>query len=191
MGAEERETTADAAADTKAFDGSSDDNSAPDEPARASHPDRTGLLIGAALLAVCTGLVLYGVLDSEDKPARPSAPTAAVTYEVTGDGTADIAYQGSSGAGTATVDHAVTLPWKKTVHVPLGRPPLVSITLGEKGGQASCSLAVRGNHVQTASAYGRFGRATCQAELPSATPAQSESEAESGSGSGSGSESAG
>ncbi|KUN85881.1 hypothetical protein AQJ66_13105 [Streptomyces bungoensis] len=54
--------------------------------------------------------------------------------------------------------------------MPLGRPPLVSITLGEKGGRVSCSLAVRGRHVQTASAYGKFGRATCQAELPSPTP---------------------
>lgn len=94
-------------------------------------------------------------------------PTAAVTYEVTGEGTADIAYQGRSEAGSATVDRAVPLPWKKTVRVPLGRPPLVSITLGEKGGRASCSLAVRGKHVQTASAYGRFGRATCQSELAS------------------------
>ncbi|MGW0993400.1 hypothetical protein ACWD5V_08840 [Streptomyces sp. NPDC002523] len=167
MGDEEREIGAEAA-DVEESGG----NSGAGGRSRALRPDRTGLLIGAALLAACGGLVLYGVLDTADKPGKPPVSTAAVTYEVTGEGTADIAYQARSADGTAAVDRAVTLPWKKTVHVPLGKPPLVSITLGEKGGQASCSLAVRGKHVQTASAYGKFGRATCQAELASATPQQ-------------------
>ncbi|MFJ3339231.1 hypothetical protein [Streptomyces sp. NPDC086766] len=168
MGTEERETMAD--------DAGTEDTGGKSGPRALSRirPDRTGLLIGAALLAACGGLVLYGMLDTTDKPEKPPVPTAAVTYQVTGEGTADIAYQGRSEAGTATVDRAVTLPWKKTVHVPLGKSPLVSITLGGKGGQASCSLAVRGRHVQTASAYGRFGRATCQSELASATPEQPE-----------------
>ncbi|MFE1879788.1 hypothetical protein [Streptomyces diastatochromogenes] len=165
MGAEEREMAVDTAET-----GETGENSGPGDTARATRPDRTGVLIAGALLAVCGGLVLYGVLDTADEPGKPPVPTAAVTYEVTGKGTADIAYQGRSEGGTATVDRAVALPWKKTVQVPLGRPPLVSITLGEKGGQASCSLAVRGEHVQTASAYGRFGRATCQAELASPKP---------------------
>lgn len=135
------------------------------------------MTVAGILIAACGGLVLYGVLDTQDKPARPRVPTAAVTYEVTGDGTADIAYQGRSEAGSATVDRAVALPWKKTVEVPLGRSPLVSITLGEKGGRASCSLAVRGKHVQTSSAYGKFGRATCQAELASPKPRQAAADA--------------
>ncbi|MEV6288966.1 hypothetical protein AB0M41_00735 [Streptomyces sp. NPDC051896] len=138
----------------------------------ASARDWRSLTVAAVLVAACGGLVLYGVLDTGDKPGEPRVPAAAVTYEVTGEGTADIAYQGRSEAGNATVDKAVALPWRKTVRVPLGRPPLVSITLGEQGGHASCSLAVRGRHVQTASAFGKFGRATCQAELPSATPRQ-------------------
>ncbi|MET8563494.1 hypothetical protein ABZV75_23960 [Streptomyces flaveolus] len=169
MGDEEREVSADAAES-----GQVAGDSGLADAARAHRVERTGLLIGAALLAACGGLVLYGVLDTTDKPGKPTVPTATVTYEVTGDGTADIAYQGRSEIGTATVDHAVALPWKKTVRVPLGRPPLVSITLGEKGGRASCSLAVRGKHVQTASAYGKFGRATCQSELASATPKRTE-----------------
>jgi hypothetical protein len=168
MGTEQRENP-----DSSAETGDSGRDSGIDVPARALRPDRTGLVIGAALLAACGGLVLYGVLGTGGgQPAKHTVPTAAVTYEVTGEGTADIAYQGHSEAGTAIVDHAVALPWKKTVQVPLGRPPLVAITLGEKGGEASCSLTVRGKHVQTASAYGRFGRATCQAELASVTSEQ-------------------
>jgi hypothetical protein len=171
MSDEEREIAAEAAESEAPESRENGGNSGADASSRSLRPDRTGLLIGGALLAACGGLVLYGVLDTGDKPAAEHrVPTAAVTYEVTGKGTADIAYQGRSEAGTAVVARAVTLPWKKTIQVPLGKPPLVSITLGEKGGQASCSLAVRGEHVQTASAYGRFGRATCQAELPSATP---------------------
>jgi len=128
--------------------------------------DRRALAVAGVLLAACAGLVLYGVLDTEGSgPAGSRTATAAVTYEVTGEGTADISYQAGSEAGTATVARAVDLPWRKTVEVPLGRPPVVAITLGEKGGRASCSLAVRGEHVQTASAYGKFGRATCQGQL--------------------------
>ncbi|MDQ0992645.1 hypothetical protein [Streptomyces sp. V3I7] len=175
MGDEERGVRPDAGAGDEPGAVSAPDRTAtPDETTRSPRPDRTGLFIAGAVLTACAGLVLYGVLDTADKPGKPPVPTAAVTYEVSGEGTADIAYQGRNEAGSAAVDRAVALPWKKTVRVPLGRPPLVSITLGEKGGQASCSLAVRGKHVQTASAFGKFGRATCQAELPSATPKQTE-----------------
>jgi hypothetical protein len=130
------------------------------EPGAA--PDRRALGIAAAVVAACGGLVLYGVLHTQDKPAGPPAPTAAVTYEVTGEGRADISYE--SGGKRASVARSAQLPWKKTVRVPLGHAPLVAITLGEKGGRAGCSLAVEGRHVQAASAYGRFGRATCQGE---------------------------
>jgi hypothetical protein len=58
------------------------------------------------------------------------------------------------------------LPWRQTVDVPLGKDPIVSIVLGEKGGQARCALAIRGQHVQSATASGRFGRATCTGTLP-------------------------
>ncbi|GAA3481306.1 hypothetical protein [Streptomyces yanii] len=126
--------------------------------------DRRGLVACAALVAACAGLVLYGVLDTEEKPER-HVPTASVTYEVDGEGTADLTYQARSDSGTAVEVNKVDLPWKKTVQVPLGKPPLVTITLDEKGGRASCRLAIRGKHVQTATAFGKFGRATCQGEL--------------------------
>ncbi|WP_229923844.1 hypothetical protein [Streptomyces capillispiralis] len=39
----------------------------------------------------------------------------------------------------------------------------MAVLLGEEGGQAACTLAVRGRHVQRATALGEFGRATCAA----------------------------
>lgn len=47
------------------------------------------------------------------------------------------------------------------MQVPLGKSPTVNITLDKQGGQASCALAIRGKHVQRATAIGKFGRATC------------------------------
>ncbi|WP_171118783.1 hypothetical protein [Streptomyces sp. Z423-1] len=89
-----------------------------------------------------------------------------MTYEVTGEGTADITYQARSASGEAVVVKAAALPWRKTVDVPLGKEPTVSIVLGEKGGQARCALTIRGRHVQSATATGTFGRATCAGSLP-------------------------
>ncbi|MET9971181.1 hypothetical protein ABZZ80_36110 [Streptomyces sp. NPDC006356] len=130
--------------------------------------DRAGLLAVSVALAACGGLVLYGVLEpgeGEEKPANRT-PTAAVTYEVTGEGTAELTYQARSSSGEAEVVEAATLPWRKTVDVPLGKEPTISIILGEKGGQARCVLAIRGEHVQSATATGAFGRATCAGSLP-------------------------
>lgn len=127
--------------------------------------------MAGAALAACGGLFVYSVLDTrdaDDAPERrvPARPPAAVTYEVTGQGTADITYQARSETGQAVVVKAATLPWRKTVHVPLGKDPIVSIVLGEKGGQARCALAIRAKHVQSATAAGVFGRATCTGALP-------------------------
>jgi hypothetical protein len=135
---------------------------------RFGRPDRAGLITAAVVLAACGGLVLYGVLSpGGEEEAKREVPTASVTYEVTGTGTADITYQARSESGEATVVKAATLPWRRTVPVPLGRTPVVSIVLGEKGGQARCAVAVRGRHLQSATASGGFGRATCTGSLPS------------------------
>ncbi|NBM16209.1 hypothetical protein GUY61_11270 [Streptomyces sp. GC420] len=108
--------------------------------------------------------------DEEAAAPKPKAvPSAEVTYEVTGTGTVDISYRaiGASGsADRAATASAVRLPWKKTVEVPLGEEPVISITLGERGGEARCALAIRGAHVRSATAVGDFGRATCSGTLP-------------------------
>ncbi|MGP3631778.1 MmpS family transport accessory protein [Streptomyces sp. 24-1644] len=128
--------------------------------------DRRGIAVASALLLVCGVFVAYGVLDSKDAPApQQAAPVAGVTYEVLGEGTADISYRGPGGDKATVVTNA-RLPWKKTVSVPLGASSIVNVTLGEKGGTASCTLAVRGRHVQRATATGAFGRTTCSSELP-------------------------
>ncbi|WP_247196021.1 hypothetical protein [Streptomyces sp. GESEQ-35] len=142
-------------------------------PSLFQRADRSGLIVAGAVLAACTGLVMYGVVDtgnSGDNSPEHRTPTAAVTYEVTGQGAADITYQARDEAGKATVVKAATLPWRRTVDVPLGQDPIVSIVLTANGGQARCTLAIHGRHVQSATATGTFGRATCTGDL-STTPA--------------------
>ncbi|MEU9009972.1 hypothetical protein AB0D12_09320 [Streptomyces sp. NPDC048479] len=136
------------------------------ETADKARPDRRGLVIAAVVLLACGGLVGYGFLNTPEKPKARAVPTAEVTYEVTGSGTAELSYLARSESGEATVEKGVTLPWKKTVQVPLGKAPTIALALDGKGGQASCTLAIRGKHVQRATASGNFGRATCTGELP-------------------------
>ncbi|MFJ7159463.1 hypothetical protein ACIQUQ_31560 [Streptomyces sp. NPDC101118] len=132
--------------------------------------DRRVVAVALAVLLACLAFITYGVLSGPDLPARAARPTAEVTYEVGGGGAAEVAYLGRDGAGRATVER-VRLPWRTTVRVPLGQDPVVSVTLDGQGGQASCSLAIRGRHVQRATASGAYGRATCTGSLPAADPA--------------------
>ncbi|MFF8377339.1 MmpS family transport accessory protein [Streptomyces sp. NPDC015661] len=129
-------------------------------------PGRRGWLIAGAALLACLGLAGYGLLDTDEQPKAHAEPTAEVTYEVTGTGTAEISYLARNEAGTATVEKGVELPWTKSVQMPLdGKAPTVSIILDDKGGQASCTLAIRNKHVQRATAMGAFGRATCTGQV--------------------------
>ncbi|MEU3749995.1 MULTISPECIES: MmpS family transport accessory protein [Streptomyces] len=144
---------------------------------RIDRSDRGGVAVAAVLLLVCGAFVLYGFLntETEDEAAGKQAatPTAEatydVTYEVLGEGAADVSYRGAAG-DEAHVVTRVGLPWRKTVSVPLGASPIVNVTLGEKGGTASCTLAVRGKHVQRATATGAFGRTTCGGDVVRAGP---------------------
>ncbi|CAM5577916.1 MmpS family transport accessory protein [Streptomyces narbonensis] len=133
-------------------------------------PRRRGLLIAAVVLLACSGLVGYGTLDTDEPPKPRAVPTAEVTYEVTGTGTAKISYLARSEDGTATVEKAVTLPWKKSVRAPLGKTPTVAVVLDGKGGRATCTLAIHGKHVQRATAMGEYGRTTCTGALPPGDP---------------------
>ncbi|MGW0886122.1 hypothetical protein [Streptomyces sp. NPDC002671] len=137
--------------------------------ASTRRPGRAALYVAGAALTACAALILYGVLGTDGgdgKPKQHHVPTAAVTYEVTGTGTADLTYQAYSETGKATVAQGAHLPWHKTVDVPLGQDPTISIVLGEHGGTARCTLAIRGQHIQSATATGTFGRATCSSTLP-------------------------
>ncbi|MFD3516657.1 hypothetical protein [Streptomyces sp. NPDC058657] len=134
-------------------------------PARSS---RRRNIRGLATLLLLTAAAGYGVyaLTGTDTPAKPPVPTAAVTYSITGTGTADLTYLATSEEGTATTEKAVPLPWKKTVQVPLGKPPVIKVQLPQQGGTATCALAIRDQHMQRATAAGAYGRATCTAALP-------------------------
>ncbi|MFI0977154.1 hypothetical protein ACH4SP_09010 [Streptomyces sp. NPDC021093] len=158
---------------TTATESPSSDSPTPDSPASdavgeasSAEPRPRLLAVGAALLlAAAAGYGIYA-LTGPSAPTKPPVPTAAVTYEITGTGTADITYLATSEQGTATTEKAATLPWKKTVQVPLGKSPVVKVQLPQQGGTATCALAIRDQHQQRATASGAYGRTTCTAPLP-------------------------
>ncbi|MFE0422839.1 hypothetical protein [Streptomyces sp. NPDC058953] len=126
-----------------------------------------GAGVSALVCAVAAGV--YGVVGApgskgsgDDPPAR-AVPTAEVKYEVTGEGTAEITFRPAGGTG-ATVVRDAALPWRKSIRLPVGTAPTVAVVLGDRGGSAACTVAVRGEHVQRALATGRYGRATCGGE---------------------------
>ncbi|ALO06653.1 hypothetical protein AQF52_1057 [Streptomyces venezuelae] len=135
---------------------------------------RRGITVAASVLLVgfigsgCSGFPE----DGEQESPRRSAPTAAVVYEVSGEGTVEISYLDRDEKDGATVEKNVALPWKKSVRVPLGSRPSVNIVLDDEGGQARCSLAVGGRHAQSSTASGPYGRATCSSTLPQGVSGQ-------------------
>ncbi|WP_202457283.1 MULTISPECIES: hypothetical protein [unclassified Streptomyces] len=139
----------------------------PDDPTVVGEiSNRRVLAVGGVLFGICAGFVVYGFVGG-DEPGRRPAPTASVTYRVTGTdtGAADVSYVAEDAAGSGG-EARVELPWQKTVRVPLGKDPAVRIRLGKQGGEVSCALSVGGEHRQRATASGAYGRATCSAELP-------------------------
>ncbi|MEU8887835.1 hypothetical protein [Streptomyces sp. NPDC048442] len=140
-------------------------DSGPTDGASARRRPRLLAAGAALLLAVAAAYGVYALTNTET-PAKPPVPTAAVTYEITGTGTADITYLATSEQGTATHEKAATLPWKKTVQVPLGKSPVIKVQLPQQGGTATCALAIRDQHQQRATASGPYGRTTCTAPLP-------------------------
>ncbi|MEU0991664.1 hypothetical protein [Streptomyces sp. NPDC005953] len=134
----------------------------------SASPRRVWAAIGALGLA-CAGIAGYAVHDSSGgnnsgkQPSSRAVAAAEVTYEVTGEGTAEITYRPAGGTGAVVVREAA-LPWKKSIRLPVGKSPTVAVVLGEHGGRAACTVSVRGKHVQQATATGRYGRATCGGE---------------------------
>lgn len=150
-----------------------------DGPARRTVRDRlTGVwrdhrprvLAGAVgLVAAAVAGTVLTIAYTGETPAPPPY-TVAVTYEVTGKGTATIVYNNGDPDDPGRRKQAVDLPWSKKVRVdPHSGIARVSIILGEDGGRAACSLAIRGEHRQTSSAFGSYGRATCSAKVPPKT----------------------
>lgn len=144
----------------------------PDEHRPVGSGTRRRALIGAALaLLLAVGGVTYGVLATRDEPRPEPGPSAAVTYEVSGSGTVRIEFVARGETARSLTVSGSELPWRKDVEVALGTEPTVRIVLDGKGGEAGCTVAVRGEHVQRSTAAGPYGRATCSAPLPAARDA--------------------
>ena len=93
----------------------------PPPPAPTAPPERRGLPKGLKLLFVLLAvfLLLTGVIAYANRwfiSYLTSTTPHAITYQVTGSGTAQVAYQGPDGRTTDTV----SLPWEVTVTMPDG-----------------------------------------------------------------------
>jgi len=128
---------------------------------------RRTLTAALTATALATAALLGYTLtrDDDTPPEQRPVPTAPVTYTVEGQGTAQITYAAQNTGPGITVQTA-TLPWRKSVRVPLGQTPTISFVLPGNGGQATCTLAIRGNLAQRSTATGPHGRATCSADIP-------------------------
>lgn len=131
------------------------------------HRDRRKLLAGVGVLAAAAVGAALVLAARPGGTSGPEPETVAVTYKVTGEGTASLTYNAGTAGEPAEQQQSVELPWSKKLEVdPESGPARVSIVLGKDGGRAQCRLAVRGEHRQRATAFGEFGRATCSAEVP-------------------------
>ncbi|MGQ4718582.1 MmpS family transport accessory protein [Streptomyces anulatus] len=150
--------TADAARETE---------SAEPRSASSDTDSRTLIAVAVALL-LAAGAITYGVFASRGEPQPKPVPTAAVSYEVSGSSTVKIDFIALGKQAKSLTLSGSDLPWRKNVKVALGTEPTVRIVLDGKGGDAGCTVAVRGKHVQRSTATGPYGRATCSAPLPDA-----------------------
>lgn len=158
---------------TETPEGSDAPSASGSAPSNAWTRRRKRILAGLAGLvaAAVAGTVLALVLP-EEKP-KPAPYTVAVTYEVTGEGKATIAYNTGKADAAGGREQLVELPWTKKLRVnPKSGLAQVSIILDEDGGEAQCAVSVRGQHRQRATAVGNFGRATCSAKVSKKGTAQ-------------------
>src|SRR5437016_6229618 len=108
-----------------------------------------------ALAGVTVILFLAGCSPSPNH--TDNVAKQGITFAVDGQGTADITW---SGTPEGTASHA-TLPWHNTVQEPNGAHPVsMTVVLGQRGGQATCSITIDGHRVSSSLAQGAFGRAT-------------------------------
>ncbi|MFJ2743196.1 hypothetical protein ACIO3O_26440 [Streptomyces sp. NPDC087440] len=118
------------------------------------------LVLAILLFGGCAAIVavIGKAVDDEDKRV------AKVAYEVTGDAKdVTITYSTfSNGATSANTVNKAPLPWKKEVDVKgLVKGGALTVTTGESGGTATCSVTVDGGKPRTATATGPFAVATC------------------------------
>lgn len=119
---------------------------------------------GALALAAVVAGAVFTFGPSGDEGAETAPDAVGVTYKVTGNGVATITYSDGGSATQSVVD--VKLPWSQKARVTPGKDTArVSIVLGEDGGRAACSVAVRGENRQRSTAYGSYGRASCSSKV--------------------------
>ena len=132
----------------------------PPPPTPVGQPERRGLPKGLKLLFVLLAvfLLLTGIIAYANRwfiSYLTSTTPHAITYQVTGSGTAQVAYQGPDGRTTDTV----SLPWEVTVTMP-DRASLSLVASAEGQDSITCRIKWEGHTIRIDSQVGSTP-ATC------------------------------
>ncbi|ATE57470.1 MULTISPECIES: hypothetical protein [Actinosynnema] len=126
--------------------------------AREVERSRRWLVVSAA------SLLLLGALVGAVLVNGPSAPrSATVVYEVTGEaGHATVVYSTFDDGGVSTGQEELSsLPWRREVTAPGDARGVLTVTIGEQGGEVGCQVSVDGVERRSASASGPGSSAFC------------------------------
>jgi len=119
----------------------------PPPPTPVGPPERRGLPKGLKLLFVLLGVfvIMTGAIAYANRwffSYATSTSPHAITYQVTGNGTARVTYQTPAGQETDTVG----LPWEVTLTVPDGSA-LSILATGENSGLLTCRIKWEGHTI--------------------------------------------
>lgn len=110
--------------------------------------------LAAAVLGGSIALAGCAANPPSPQPAN-SAAAHAVTFTITGHGTATVTWPGGS-------DTHASLPWSSSSRIPLGANGInLTVQLDAHGGQATCAISVDGRRLVSSLAQGAYSRATC------------------------------
>ena len=138
----------------------------PPPPAPTAPPERRGLPKGLKLLFVLLAvfLLLTGVIAYANRwfiSYLTSTTPHAITYQVTGSGRAQVAYQAPDGRTTDTV----SLPWEVTVTMP-DAAPLSLVASAEGQDSITCRIKWEGHTIRIDTQVGSTP-ATCSSSSTS------------------------
>jgi len=111
--------------------------------------------LAAAVLGGSIALTGCAANPPSPQPTNNAAASHAVTFTITGHGTATVTWPGGTDAHAA-------LPWTAGSRIPLGADGInLTVQLDAHGGEATCAISIDGRRLVSSLAQGAYSRATC------------------------------